>query len=247
MSDFFKLLPNRLDVLSLETADLASILLEYLHSIKDFDQRREVMKTRFIAGQDMVPEGDRRHDVSRAVIEAWSWLIREGLLVPYPLAGQGDSFDFSRLGLQLKNRQQLAEYQRRLRCPRELLHKMLIEKAWPIFLRGEYDTAVFQAFKEVEVSVRGAGGYTVADYGKDLMRKAFRPTNENPAGPLSDSSEPLEEQKSLQEFFAGAYGRVRNPTAHRHGVLTDPVETFEMLIVATHLLRIIDRRKPADP
>jgi len=43
------------------------------------------------------------------------------------------------------------------------------------FLRGDYDVAIFQAFKEVEVAVRTRGGFSATDIGTDLMRRAFAP------------------------------------------------------------------------
>jgi Protein of unknown function (Hypoth_ymh) len=55
--------------------------------------------------------------------------------------------------------------------------------------RGEYDTAVFQAFREVEVAVRSAGKFPAEQFGKELMRKAFKPADaKNPTiapGPLA--------------------------------------------------------------
>jgi len=56
----------------------------------------------------------------------------------------------------------------------ENLHPILVRKVKPIFIRGDYDTATFQAFKVVEVQVRKKGGYAESDIGVPLMREAFR-------------------------------------------------------------------------
>ncbi len=243
MSDFIKQFPKPEDVLDLEPEHLAICLLEYLHSIKDFGTQRAIMQTAYISSQDMVPPCNRNYDVSMAVIEGWCWLIREGFIVPRPGGKSSDEYDFSRLGKKLKNRAEIEDYLNRVRFPRELLHAAVSDRAWPLYLKGEYDTAVFQAFKEVEVAVRKAAGYSDSEFGKPLMRSAFYASNDTTSpGPLSDTTEPYEEQKSLQELFAGAYGRARNPTAHRHGVLTNPTEAFDLLVMASHLLRIVDRR-----
>ncbi len=242
MAHFVDGIVNRDQVLELDADDLAGILIEYLHSMPP-EERRNAMRTSVIASDDMVPPGHRRQDVSLAVIEAWTWLIREGLVVPYPLDARPDWYTFSRKGDTLKTRSQLAEYRQRARMPKELLHTALVHKSWSLYLKGEYDTAVFQAFKEVEVAVRGAGGFKDNDFGPSMIRAAFRPAGNTPGGPLHDATEPAAEQEALSNFVAGAYARVRNPTAHRHGVVNDSTEAFEMLVVASHLLRIVERRK----
>jgi uncharacterized protein (TIGR02391 family) len=109
----------------------------------------------------------------------------------------------------------------------------------PLFIRGDFDTAVFQAFKEVEVRVRDAGGFSADDYGTDLMRKAFNSQN----GPLTDTSLPPGERDAISHLFAGAIGSYKNPSSHRDVNVNDPNEAVELILLANHLLRIVNRRK----
>src|SRR5258707_1768896 len=70
------------------------------------------------------------------------------------------------------------------RIPKESLHPSIREDVWSLYHRGKYDTAVFEAMKAVEVAVREAADLSAGDYGTDLMRTAFRPTD----GALTDKA-----------------------------------------------------------
>ena len=104
-------------------------------------------------------------------------------------------------------------------------------------MRGEYDTAVFQAFREVEVAIRVAGQYSANDYGTDLARRALDPKS----GPLTDSSKPTGEREALANLVAGALGSYKNPHSHRK-VQLSVEEAVEMIIIASHILKIVESR-----
>ena len=121
--------------------------------------------------------------------------------------------------------------------PKPQLHPVIIQKALPIFEKGLYDSAVFEAFKQVEIAVRKAGDYTDADLGTDLMRRAFHVDT----GKLTDQSQHHAEKQARSDMFAGAIGSYKNPGSHR-AVEVTMEEATEVIIVASHLLRIVDSR-----
>ena len=131
--------------------------------------------------------------------------------------------------------------------PKGQLHPSIASKVYPAFLRAEYDTAVFQAFREVEVAVRTAGQFSPDDYGIDLIRAAFRPAEKKgqpvTPGALADTQLPIAEQEAMANLFAGAIGLYKNPQSHRH-VPTHAEDAAEVIVFASQLLRIVDRLTP---
>ena len=234
----YSLVPDALALLDLEPEELAGVLMEHFNSLSPSEQRE---LNRYNFGLHTVQEypQDQREELSQALMEAWAWLEHEGLLVPKPGA-QGEWVVISRRGQQLRTRDQVDSYRRANRLPSQLLHPRIAQKVWALFLRGDYDTAVFQAFKEVEVEVRKAANFADADIGVALMRKAFQE-----GGPLADATALEAEQQALAHLFAGAIGSYKNPHSHR-SVTIESTEANEMIVLASHLLGIVDKRSSND-
>jgi uncharacterized protein (TIGR02391 family) len=111
------------------------------------------------------------------------------------------------------------------------------EDVWALYHRGKYDTAVFEAMKGVEVTVREASKLSSL-LGHALMRKAFDVED----GPLTDKTAERSERQAMSDLFAGAIGAYKNPHFHHRVALNDPNEAAEIILLANLLIRIADTR-----
>lgn len=223
------------ELLALQPEELAGIVLEFLlESGENFVSRAN------FASESTLRDcpRDKAASCAKALMEAWGFLESSGLLAAEPNSQYTNVF-VTRRGREISESRSYGRFLQARRFPRESLHPVIADKTYDLFLRGEYETAIFQAMKEVEVAVRSAGKYGPKSVGVDLMRKAFHPEN----GPLRDDTEPEAEREALMHLFAGAIGRFKNPASHRHVSISDPAEAVEVLHVASNLLRVVDDRK----
>jgi hypothetical protein len=95
----------------------------------------------------------------------------------------------------------------------------------------------------VETKIREAAGLPAEAHGMPMVAKAFNAEN----GPLMLSTDPAGERQGMQQSMAGAVSLFKNPRSYRNGDLSDPKEAAEMLIIASHILRIVEPASASPP
>jgi len=198
---------------------------------------REPWSGEIVSGRPQYPR-HAKEKAQLAISEAFAWLLAQGLIIPH---GANGWVTLSRRARKFQNEAEFANYAVARRLPKDALHPNISGPVWMSFMRGEFETAAFQAMKAVEVAVREAAGLGANDIGVALMRKAFDAAK----GPLTDMTAERGERQSLSDLFAGAIGSYKNPHSHRKVTVVDPAEAAEIVMLANHLLRIVDSRRPA--
>lgn len=241
MATLNEILPPPAQALELPPEELAAFIIQYLGQLPQ-DRSGLFNRSSFTSSQHVIPYSGRElsAQVAHAFMEAWVWLEHEGFLAPKP-GDTGNWVFITRRGQQLLESLKDTDfkaYQMGDLLPSKNLDPVLVKDVRPLFLRGDYDTAVFRAFKEVEVRVRKAARLSQEDIGVSLLRTAFHPQN----GPLTDQYIPVAEREATAALFAGAIGVFKNPSSHREVKIYNPLVAVEAILFADMLLGLVTVR-----
>jgi uncharacterized protein (TIGR02391 family) len=226
------------DVLALEPEELGELILQYFCSLSAVEQDHQMNRYSFGLDHNIAHFGPQhRIRLARALMEAWVWLEHEMFIAPRP-GEQGDWYFVTRRGRRLAEQSRTEPRSWSATLPQGKLHPLIAARVSSDFLRGDYDSAILKAFKEVEIAVRIAGKFAHDDVGVGLMRLAFATAR----GPLTDMSVVEPEREATAHLFAGAIGLFKNPLSHRHLGVSDPDRVLELLGLASYIIYLVDER-----
>ena len=240
MTPLRALIPESHAVMAMQAADLAGYVLEVLMSASQMERgvwnRRNFCMQ--VSREYVQPGHPQDEAVGVACSSAWAWLEANGFIARHP-EQDNDWYLPTRRGEALRNHQDLRQFMTSERLPEPFLHPELLVNVRPLFFQSRFETAVFEAFKTLEVSIRSAAQLGHDLVGVGLASRAFNPED----GPLTDRTAEKGERVALMSLMTGALGSYKNPASHRR-VEIQADEARDMIMLASHLLKIVDARCP---
>jgi uncharacterized protein (TIGR02391 family) len=121
------------------------------------------------------------------------------------------------------------------------LHPAIREKCWSLYTQGNYDDAIFNATKALEVAVRTKANLPDTCIGKDVINTAFSSKN-----PLLRYSRIDAEQEGMMSLLRGIIQVYKNPQSHRHVGVQNQTECLGLLLMCSNGLSVIDTLQVED-
>ena len=209
------------------------VLYECLHG---------TMKSHSWGVDSIVPSWINKHykiKLTNAEIQSTHEAIQElknsGYLVRDASQSSDNWLIFTEKGLDLVRSQKDPEISG-LRLEEVVSDQQLLQKCLNPFNDGDYETAIFAAFKHVEERVRVASRADVSEIGVPLMTFALHPQNGKLIIPKCKLTA---EQEGVYNLFKGAIQFFKNPSSHRTVDYEKKVETIKIIAFADLLLKIL--------
>lgn len=147
-----------------------------------------------------------------------------------------DVFYPTKKGVRFLEREFKRVIQRYTLLPKTIVHPEIVKKSFSLLENGEFESAVFQAFKTIETNIRKKIGAEAEEIGTKLIRNAFHPNK----GSLTDYKLPKSEREAFSNYISGAFGYYKNPCSHRD-IVMDYISAFDRIVVASDLLKTIEK------
>jgi uncharacterized protein (TIGR02391 family) len=179
----------------------------------------------------------RRPQIEATIATAWNLLDQKGFWAPDPSQPSGVFRIITERGKSALREQTTVGQQDATKYLSQPLHPSNDQAVRRAFQDGDLDHAVFSAFREVEISVRDAGGFPNSKHGTDLMRAAFKADGGKLIGPNLDRGE----QNGIADLYAGAIAVFKNPSSHRRVQYTNQAIAAKAIFLADLLLDMLDQ------
>lgn len=198
-----------------------------------FPSNRVIMTSIYIPRDDRAECGTLKAKLR----QAWTWLEQEGYVVADHDQPNSNFRVVTEAGWAIARSADATETLRRVQAAAQLnieLHPRLrAAGVEATFRAGDTDSAIRDAFADLEDAVRSLCGYSSTDFGVTMMSKAFAK-----AGPLAAGIDP-QQQVGTQRMFEGAFAVLRNPAGHGPTGL-GVSEAVETVLHADLLMRLLD-------
>jgi hypothetical protein len=155
-----QLVPDAASVETMHVAELGGYILEVLVGLGNEDAGQRHRGNFCGTAADMYSEDLRRDGVHpgvfQACAEAWLWLEANQLICPQPK--NGGWYFVTRKGAEVRDFSGVRNLIESEQLPASFVHPSFLRDVRSLYMQGRYDTAVFEAFRLLEVAIRDRAG-----------------------------------------------------------------------------------------